>query len=245
MVNASDITVAIIDTSIDNTHPDIVGSIIDNKYIVNCEDSKHGTAVAGIISAYPSNDDGVLGIAPKTKIIAVVVTEDSKSITVENMISGINYAIDQGVDIINISSGFYNYDEKLYETIKKAYDAGIIIVASAGNGSNGSVMYPAKFSEVIAVASYNKNHEKMGLYDSDVVYLPGDNIVTTFPEIDSSDMYSSVSGTSFSTPIMSGIIALLKGTNKEIGNKEVYEYISKYYGQIISKEDIQDIINLL
>ncbi len=203
----------------------------DNSYM------SHGTAVAGIIVAEPSTESGVLGIATAAKIISIDVTDDANGfVTKEALIQGIRYAVQKKVRIINISIGFSEDDSGIKDAIDEAIMKGIIVVASAGNSTSDKILYPAAYDGVLCVGSYDRRKNVMYPHDSNkkAIYLPGRiYIVTT-----SSDglLYESVDGTSISTPMLSGIIALMLQKNPKLTTEEI---INLFNAKSI------DVINLL
>lgn len=107
--NGKGIKVAVLDTGIDATHPDINHSIkkeftINNNKSKNSDNLAHGTSVVGIISGFPNNDKGILGVATGSEITSIDIT-DNDVVEIDNLIKGIKIAIDNKVDIINISVG--------------------------------------------------------------------------------------------------------------------------------------------
>lgn len=235
------ITIAVLDTGIDSSHPDLSNAKISEIRINSLNDEngnkKHGTAIAGIIAAFPNNDKGVLGIAVNTKIISVDVTNETR-VDCENLVKGVEVAIEQGVDIINISIGVKNDSDELHQCIRKAYDLGIVVIAAAGNYMIDEILYPAAYEEVICVGAYDKNHDIIspkGNISKSTTYLPGDNIVTA--NSSEEKLYVGASGTSFSAAILSGIVSLMleaREADKITKREEVYNY----FNQILLKETI-------
>lgn len=246
--NGHSVVVAIIDTKINLEHPDLESryiecySLLDNSVIsdgnkVLCN-INHGTAIAGIIAAYPSSENGVMGIAPATTLISIEIAQsNTEKISVVCLKKAIDLAVDLNADIINISCGTLKNDSNLYHSIKRAYNDGIIIVASAGNGMKDNLLYPAAYKEVIAVGSLSKGGEiisPIGKLEKEVVFLPGENIVTT----DSKNDYCSISGTSASAAIMTGIVALMKQKSPNINADEIVRIMNN------SKEiNLQEILS--
>lgn len=221
------VTCAVLDTGVDFNHNDLKSVNYEEISVVNHSDENemnHGTAIAGIISAYPHNEKGVLGIAPDTKILSIDVT-NSETVKIDNLVKGINIAIDRNVDIINISIGIKEGNDELYACIKKAYGKGIVIVASAGNYMKDEILYPSVYDEVIAVGSYDKKGSVISPQGeiSDVIFMPGENIVSCIAE----NRYAGVQGTSFSTAIVSGIVAIIKDKYPNKNNKEICAAIKK------------------
>ena len=162
--DGSGIIVAVIDTGVDYTHPDLIGFGKDGKviggfdFVDNDNDpmdtNGHGTGVAGIIAA-----DGILkGVAPKVKIIAYRVSSDGESVSSELIEKAIQKAIEENVDIINISLGVNQTNNKIDEAVRQAVKKGIVVITAAGNdGPNEfTIGSPGKTSESITVgATYN------------------------------------------------------------------------------------------
>lgn len=232
--SGNDVKIAIIDSGIDVNHPDLKHCIEKELKVSNCsqtntnENVLHGTAVAGIIASYPSNDKGILGIAPDSRIVSIDVTDDENGkVDVNSLIEGIKLAIDEKVDIISISVGLLDENDSLHKAIETAYNENIIIVAAAGNYTDTEVLYPATYEEVICAGSKSKDGSILfpkNYSGNNIVYLPGENIVTTLPGA----KYGATFGTSVSAPILSGTIALMLEANPTISQQEIYEYFSEY-----------------
>lgn len=221
------VTIAILDTGVDFQHNDLKSCDYEQLSVVpDSEENEldHGTAIAGIIAAYPHNSKGVLGIAPNSKIISIDVT-NSETVDVSYLIKGIQLAISKNVDIINISIGVKEDDRESHSIIKEAYDKGIIIVASAGNYMKNEVLYPAAYDEVIAVGSLNKNGDIISPKGTieNVLFLPGTNISTCL----SDNNYAGVKGTSFSTAILTGMLAIKKEKYPNLNNKNINDAINE------------------
>ena len=216
-VKGRSIKVAIIDTGIDYNHPDlnVAGgvSLIDDDYM---DYDGHGTAVAGVISAL-DNELGVIGVAPEVELYAVkVFTEEGAFLS--DILYAIDWAIENEMDVISMSFGTSIYSQALEYKLTEAYESGILLVASAGNGEE-EVVYPAKFSSVIAVGNTNENNN---LYSSNYgeeleLVAPGTNILTTY--LDNGYVY--ISGTSFSAPHVAGILSLILENNSELSIPEI------------------------
>jgi len=163
-LDGSGIKIAVIDTGVDYNHPDLLG-LGDNGKIIGgydyvdddddpFDDSGHGTEVTGIIVA----DGQLKGIAPKAKILAYRVSDDGESVSSELIIVAINDAINQQVDIINISLGVNITNSRIDNAVNKAIDHGIFVVTAAGNNGPAlsSIGSPGINPNVITVgASYN------------------------------------------------------------------------------------------
>ena len=120
--------------------------------------SGHGTAVAGIICA-ADDDIGITGINPNAAIYSAKVLDSENKSPLGRVLQGIYWAIENDVDIINMSFGTDVDSEILHNAVRDAYEAGILLIASSGNTAGGNVKYPAAYSEVIAVGATDPSGE--------------------------------------------------------------------------------------
>ncbi|WP_241154368.1 S8 family serine peptidase [Staphylospora marina] len=215
------IKIAIVDTGVDLTHPDLAAKIVggwdfvDNDAVPQ-DGNGHGTGVAGVAAAITHNAVGIAGTAPRASILPVRVLDNSGSGTVANVVAGIRYAADQGAQVINISLGSSIGSTALQQAIQYAWNKGSVLVAAAGASGSTAPTYPAAYPEVIAVACTTQNDTLCSFsnYGSWVdVGAPGVNITTTVP-----GGYATYSGTSYSAGIVSGVAALLAGQGRSNAN---------------------------
>lgn len=210
----SGVKVAVIDTGIDYTHPDLADNYMGGYDFVNddsypMDDNGHGTHVAGTIAA-SDNDIGVIGVAPNADLYALKALNKRGSGYLSDIDAAIDWAIKNNMDIISMSLGG-GYSKSQEALCQKAYEAGIVIVAAAGNEA-GAVIYPAAYSSVIAVSatdSSNKIAYFSNFGDEVELAAPGVNISSTYP----GGKYTTLSGTSMATPHVTGTVALLLSTN--------------------------------
>lgn len=116
----------------------------------------HGTGVASIISG--NGENGIYGVNPNVELYSVKVLDEKNTAPISRIIRGIYWCVENDIDIINMSFGTQTYSRALEEAVEDAYEAGLLMVAAAGNGSD-EVEYPAAFEEVMAVASVNPEAE--------------------------------------------------------------------------------------
>ncbi|MGA1873346.1 MAG: S8 family peptidase [Thermoplasmatota archaeon] len=210
------VKVAVLDTGIDNDHPDLdvaggvnyvpQGRKLDTKKWD--DDNGHGTHVAGTIAAL-NNDQGVVGVAPGVNIYAVKVLDRTGSGSLTWIINGLNWAIANDMDIVSMSlSTDYDYAD-FRNAIQSVYDAGIVIIAAAGN--DGTVVdYPAAYSTVVAVSATDSgdNIPYWSNRGSQIeVAAPGVSIPSTWND----GGYKTISGTSMACPHVTGVAALVIG----------------------------------
>lgn len=181
------------------------------------DDYGHGTSVAGVIGAVGNNGKGISGIAWRVKLMALKFDDAEGSATTSNEIECIDYALAKGARIINISYGSIGYSQAEYDAIKRARDAGAIVATSAGNDGVNNQLYPHYPSNylldnIVAVAATDRkdNLTDFSNFGVGLVELaaPGASILTTDRASDTS--YTTMDGTSFSAPMVSGALALLK-----------------------------------
>jgi len=207
------IVIGVIDTGIDFHHPALKGSILPGVNLINrgmppIDDNGHGTHIAGTIAASnPMN--GMIGIAPHALIAPVKAFDNNGSAYVSDIIQAIDWCVRNGVDVINMSFGMRTRSKAMLNAVIRAYNKGVIIVASSGNESKKkSIDYPARYPQTIAVGATNSTRKiapfsNQGSYID--IYAPGDRIVSAWLNGD----YHEMSGTSMATSHVSGAIALL------------------------------------
>ena len=204
----------------------------------------HGTIVAGLVAAVGDNNQGVAGVAWKSKIMALKVLDSEGNGSVDSVIRAVNYAVSQRANIINLSFVGSNKSDFLVQALKRAWQAGLVIVAAAGNEATGQTedldqvpAYPicldADDSEnyIIGVAATDQNDQKGGFsnYGSRCIDIsaPGSRVygLMVYNQAigdDFKEYYGGYwSGTSVATPLVSGAAALLKAVNPLISNVQI------------------------
>ena len=216
------ITVAILDTGCDLTHPDLKDQIIGGRNFTMDDNGNpdvyndyngHGTHVAGTIAAI-QNNNGVVGVAPEAKLLMIKVLDKKGSGQYEWIIDGIHYAIEQKADIISMSLGGPEDVPELHEAIQKAVHNNILVVCAAGNEGDGDdstdeFAYPGSYNEVISVGAIDleRNPSRFTNSNNEVdLVAPGEKILSTYLN----GKYATLSGTSMATPHVSGAMALIK-----------------------------------
>jgi thermitase len=201
---SSAVTIAIVDTGIDLGHVDLAGKIVPGYDFVNNDtipqdDNGHGTRVAGMA-----------GVSWGARIMPVKVLNASGNGFFADVAAGIIWAADNGAEVINLSLGGLDPSSVLEDAINYAYGKDATLVAAVGNSGSNFVLYPARYPHVIAVAATDSsnNHAPFSNFGPEVdVSAPGVMIYSTAI----GNTYSYISGTSASTPFVSGLAAILRG----------------------------------
>ena len=220
-----DVLVAVVDTGIDYTHPDLAANYVPLGYdwVNNDADPKddhgHGTHVAGIMAAVSNNSIGIAGLA-QVSVMAEKVLSSAGEGYFDQVANGIIHATDQGARVVSMSLGSTYDSQLIHDAVKYAYESGVLVIAAAGNdGSNTVTSYPAGYNEVIAVSATDESDgiadfSNMGKWIE--VAAPGVGIYSTMPtyhvtmnDYGYSMNYTDLSGTSMATPHVSGVAALI------------------------------------
>ncbi|MFX1344020.1 MAG: S8 family serine peptidase [Promethearchaeota archaeon] len=216
-IGSHDVIVAVVDTGIDYTHPDLSANYLSLGYDwVNNDndpndDHYHGTHCAGTIAAIINNAIGIAGMA-NVSVFAEKSFNSIGSGSTSDSSSAIMHAVDMGADIISCSWGGTSYSSTLVEAIEYATENDVIVIAAAGNSNSNSLHYPAAYPGVVAVSATDENDIKASFSnygDWIDVAAPGVDIASTVPYEIKGGYYMLASGTSMAAPHVSGLAALL------------------------------------
>ena len=248
-----DVTVAVIDSGVDMNHPDLKAALRDDGYDTVDEDNDpddengHGTNVAGIIAASINNGEGVAGVAGGgTKILPIRVMDADGSGTNQDIIEGIEYAVSKDVQIINMSLGsLLPLDsEDIVDAIKRANDAGVLVIVAAGNSFVPLPNFAfgiEQYAVVVAATDQQDRKTDFSNYGKWVaVSAPGYEILSTMPTRNvflTSDAlpreerfkqnYDTMSGTSQATPVVAGVAALVFAQHPDWTAQQVRQELQK------------------
>ena len=223
------VKISIIDTGIDYDHPDLDANYKGGVDYVEgdgnpMDDNGHGTHCAGIVAA-EDNDIGAVGVAPEAYLYAVKVLDASGSGYVSDVVAGIQWSIDNSMQVTSMSLGTNTDYLSLHDACDAAYAAGILVVAAAGNdgnppGKGDNIDYPANYDSVIAVAATDTN-DKRARWSSTgpaaELSAPGVDIYSTYWD----DAYATKSGTSMACPHVTGTAALVMAAYPSWTNVDV------------------------
>lgn len=261
------IIVAVIDSGVDYTHPELTGQMwtntdeipdnnIDddgNGYVDDfqgwdffnndhdpMDEEGHGTHIAGTVAAR-RDGVGTTGVAPNAQIMSLRVLDEEGVGKVSDGIAAIRYAVDNGADVINFSSGGRNLVPEELEAIRYAAARGVVFVSAVGNEGLSTPDYPAKLAseQGIAVGSVDRNvsfssfSNQAGNEPLDYVLAPGGNgfpedagdIYAPVPFSIKGDLYSFFAGTSMATPHVTGVVALMKQANPSLSVEAIENII--------------------
>lgn len=178
----------------------------------------HGTFIASIIAARPGKN-AIVGVAPGAKIMDIRFLDSENSFRkqdCETFAQAVNYAVDNGASIINLS--IYSDDKPcavLEQALQRADEKGVIVIAIAGNDGTSEVSYPARYDFVTAVSAINDSDRlaEFSNYGSEIVFTgPGEMITSLIP----GGFLATKSGTSFAAPFVSGTLALILSANQHM-----------------------------
>lgn len=182
----------------------------------------HGTNTAGLVGASGNNNIGAVSLNWQTKIMPIQALDDTGTGYTSTIAQAIHYAVDHGADVISMSLGADQPDDAMQIELNYATAHNVTVVAAAGNDGCDCLSYPANYANVIAVGATDSN-DAMASFSSWgsnlAVVAPGaGNLLTTsWTPTNGQSAYTtgSIYGTSFSTPIVAGLVALLKGVRPD------------------------------
>ena len=224
---SANVLIAVIDTGVDITHPDLVGKVAGTYNAVTggtdvTDVVGHGTFVASVAAASTGNGIGLAGAGYDTRVLAVKVAGADNLMFVSDIVEGIRWATAQGADVINLSLGSASSSHAEATAVAAAQAAGVLVVAAAGNsGAKGNpVIYPAAYDGVVGVASVDAMGVRSSFSeynDRVTVAAPGEDIAgaipvagsTLYPALPGYSAYRLGDGTSFAAPIVAAQAALL------------------------------------
>lgn len=227
------VVVAVVDNAIYTSHEDLSTQLTGGRDVADNDNNpnpptpyfdsySHGTHVAGLVGAATGNATGVASIGNGVSIFPIKAAPNANMSIVSSAIEGVQWATTEGVAVINMSWGDYSYSATDQEVMTAAHDAGILLVAGAGNAGNSNVFYPAGYDHVIAVTSTGTSDLRptFANYGTWIdICAPGEDILSTLAG--STQDYGTKTGTSMSAPIVSGLLALGKSYRPNATNDQL------------------------
>ncbi|MEU8586248.1 type VII secretion-associated serine protease mycosin [Streptomyces sp. NPDC048664] len=244
------ITVAVLDTGVDATHPDLAGNVLPGKDLVGFGAhrgdrswARHGTAMAGIIAGHGhggGDNDGIIGVAPEARILPVrVILEDTDPARTQArtargnaLAEGIRWAADHGADVINLSLGddssSAHPEAAEDDAVQYALKKGVAVVASAGNGGEKGdhVSYPAAYPGVITATAVDRYGTPASFSTRRwyaTVSAPGVDVVIADPD----RKYYEGWGTSAASAFVSGAVALVKAARPGLAPAQIKQLLER------------------
>lgn len=226
------VTIAVIDTGCDQ-HPDLVANLLDGYNAIHpdekpLDDNDHGTFLAGIICAI-NNKRGIIGIAPKAKVIPIKVLDDDGLGDMRAVSAGIRHAIERKADMICLSLGSVRPMGTVRKAIQHASQQGIPCFCAGGNiGKTYDALYPARYPETIAIAAIDKDYRRADFsntrkYNLDFL-APGVEIMSTVRN----GWYAVFSGSSMAVPFAASCAALILSAKRKYNLKISLDTVEDY-----------------
>ncbi|MGC1215078.1 MAG: type VII secretion-associated serine protease mycosin [Micromonospora sp.] len=224
------VVVAVIDSGVDGTHPDLAGQVLPGLDLVSPDGADgpdpvgHGTTVAGLIAGRDDDELGVVGLAPDAKILPVrVLDKENRYDDAMIVARGVRWAVDNGARVINLSLGGSGDSPALAAALDYAFARDVVVVACTGNlatSSSRTVWYPAREPGVLAVAGLERNSEN--LWSGSIT---GHQTALTAPATSLFGArpggYWRVQGTSFAAPLVAATAALVRSRYPQMSAGDV------------------------
>lgn len=228
------ITVAVIDSGVDASHPDLKNNVLPGADLYDDQSkghearTDHGTGMASLIAGHghgPDGRNGVLGVAPKAKILPITVTSLGTGglplVNESGVADAIDWAVDQGVDVISLSLG--GNDTALNRAVERAYQNDVIVVAAIGNRENVGISGLARHDATLAVAGLDRDGQpsRIGSVKAQEIHLaaPAEDLYQATP----GGGYATITGNSGATALVSGAVALVKSKYPNLSSEDLFK----------------------
>ncbi|OYD08893.1 S8 family peptidase [Paludifilum halophilum] len=231
------VKVAVVDTGIASDHPAVRKNYKGGVNILSpmfspYDYNGHGTHVAGTVAGR-EEELGVVGVAPRVHLYAVKAFNRRGSANLSDLLSAINWCIENKMQVINMSFGMVKVSDTLRRAIHTAYQKGIVMVAASGNqGTSGNVDFPARFFETMGVTATNRNGKLASFSNTGEgvdLAAPGDKIISAWLNGSSKEM----SGTSMAVPHVTGAAALLMFLKPDLNPNQIRHLLTRVNTPVI------------
>ncbi len=204
-------------------------SQIDNPYYTQYSNGYHGTEVASIIAAEANNSIGIAGVCAGVDnglctVMGLKVMNDEGIMYNSAVIEAIDYAMDNGADVINMSLGSAEYSQGFELAVERAYESGVAVVAAAGNEQTNGVYYPSDYNHCISVVSLKSDSTLSSFSNYGIekdIAAPGSAIMAPIDN----NSFGFVNGTSFAAPMVSAVIGLMISINPDLTLDEIEQIL--------------------
>ena len=243
-IKGTGIKVAIFDTGIDLDNRDltIAGGVSFVDGIESYDDDNgHGTEMATILAAR-INGYGLVGIAPEVELYSVKILDKNGIGTYSDVIQGLEWAIENNINIVTLSLGGTEYSKNLEQAIKKAITNNILVIAAAGNNGKKQVMYPAGYSDVISVGAIDCNNQvaQNSNYSTDInLFAFGDNVIAG----GLNGSKNVISGTSAAVQHVAGLAALIWSQDYSISAVKIRNILISSTNDYLSEKGEYNVLN--
>jgi thermitase len=235
ITTGGDITIAVLDTGVSPSHPDLAGKLLPGHDFFNndddaTDDEGHGTYTAGVAAATSDNGAGVAGICWGCKILPVKVLGSRGQGDDATIAAGIRWAVDQGARIISMSLGGPDDTAVIRDAVAYAHDRNVLLVAASGNGqADGNLAsYPAAYPSVLAVSATTANDTVTGFSTTGSfvdIAAPGVGLWSTLWTRRDGDTYGAANGTSAACPHVAGAAALALTLRPDLSADQLAEIV--------------------
>lgn len=236
-LDGAGVTIAVIDTGIDSSHPDLLGTVIDGVDFSTVgvpngtsgvgSSSFHGTMVASLIAGQGSTGSGVIGVAPKANLLAISIGLGVPGSNTDDQIAqAVRWAVDHDADIINLSltRNSQTWPRSWDDAFSYAFENDVLVVAAAGNRTDQSSRpsAPATIPGVVSVGGVTKNQEPAEASTAGLgvaISAPAEDLLGAYP----GEGYRLWDGSSAAAPLVSGLLALMKQADPKASANDLIE----------------------
>ncbi len=229
----SNIVIAILDTGISVSHPDLANRLVPGFDFVNNRDTAdddhgNGTHVAGVAAGDTNNGIGIAGVSWQARLMPVKVLDANAGGDTGQVALGVRWAVDHGARVLNVGLAGPAPSDALRDAVDYARRRGAVVVAPVASSGTGDISYPAASPGVIAVGGTDRADNRLGTSNTGdyiSVVAPGDQIASTFRFSNGTNGYAVASTTAQAAAHVSGLAALILAMNPSLQPDEVREII--------------------